>query len=237
MHRLADLDQAVTWLHQTGSIVQSGFEAARSEVANRIESFTSRPVSVAQASQEIISARSNTDDLSERALADLSLRVDQVRAASERSAQNLSQGIEHLRSSAEQNQRELVAKLVQLAERVERQTTAAAAPALTQPVAQPTTAVPAKPVAKPVPQPAPNAKSNVAPKQTTSEMKPDLDVRGIANWTVLDVFDGTAVLKGPRGVVEVAVGDTIPGVGRVQGIMRSGRRWVVATTKGVITPQ
>jgi hypothetical protein len=67
-------------------------------------------------------------------------------------------------------------------------------------------------------------------------MKPGMDVRGIANWTVRDALDGKAVLEGPRGTIKVAVGDTIPEIGRVQAIMRSGSRWVVATTKGVITP-
>ena len=102
---------------------------------------------------------------------------------------------------------------------------------------KPTPASPAKPVTKPVQQPAPAAKAKVAPKQTSTETKPGMDAKGITNWTVLDVFDGTAALEGPRGIVEVTVGDTIPEIGRVQAIMRSGRRWVVATTKGIITPR
>src|SRR5215212_11153834 len=52
MHRLVDLDQTATWLQQTGSALQSGFEVARHEIGSRIASFTSRPVSVAQASHE-----------------------------------------------------------------------------------------------------------------------------------------------------------------------------------------
>ena len=47
--------------------------------------------------------------------------------------------------------------------------------------------------------------------------------------------DEVAVLKGPRGVVQVEVGDDLPGVGRVLAIMHSGRGWVVATPKGWIT--
>jgi hypothetical protein len=52
---------------------------------------------------------------------------------------------------------------------------------------------------------------------------------------VQDVSDEVAVLKGPRGVVEVEVGDDLPNIGRVLAIMHSGRRWVVATPKGWIT--
>ena len=204
----------------------------------------SRPVSVAQASHEVTSSATRNNDIIERAVSDLSLRVDQVRAANDGSARDLGQGIERIQSSADQNHRELVAKLVQLTERVERverQSAAATAAAVVSPlVVQPTTAAPAKPVAQPIAKPAtppaPDAKAKVAPKQTSTEMKPGMDVRGIANWTVRDALDGKAVLEGPRGTIRVAVGDTIPEIGRVQAIMRSGSRWVVATTKGVITP-
>jgi hypothetical protein len=259
LHRLVDLDQAAPWLEHNGSILRSGFEAARNEIGSRIASFTSKPVSVAQASQEATSSATPNNDIIERAVADLSLRVDQVRAAHDGSARDRGQGIERIRNAAEQNHRELVAKLVQLTERVERmerQAAAAAAPAVAhQPVVPPTTPSPAKPVAKTVPkpvhdtkpvaktvpQPTPDTKAKVSPKQTSTEIKPDgmpgMDVNGIANWTVRDVFDGTAVLEGPRGVIDVTVGDTVPGIGRVQAITRSGRRWVVATTKGVITPR
>jgi hypothetical protein len=255
LHRLVDLDQAAPWLEHTGSILRSGFEAARNEIGSRIASFTSKPVSVVQASQEATSLATPNNDIIERAVADLSLRVDQVRAANDGAVRDLGAGIERLRSSVEQNQRELVAKLVQLTERmerIERQAAAVTVPGVTQPVSQPTTAAPAKPVAKPVTQlPAPSptkpvappavpltpdTKAKVAPKQTSTEMKPGVDVRGIANWTVRDAADGKAVLLGPRGTIKVAVGDTIPEIGRVQGIMRSGSRWIVATTKGVITP-
>ena len=51
LHRLVDLNERPTWLQQTETILQSGFEAARHEIGSKIASFTSRPVSVAQASQ------------------------------------------------------------------------------------------------------------------------------------------------------------------------------------------
>ncbi len=56
----------------------------------------------------------------------------------------------------------------------------------------------------------------------------------IAGWTVVDVRDGTAVLQGPEGVQMAARGDTIPGVGRVESIVRWGNRWIVATASGLI---
>src|SRR4051812_28872414 len=251
MHRLADLDQSAAWLQQAASLVQSGFEAARSEVGSRIASFTSNSTSVPEATERAAWQGPSRDETVARMVGDLSRQVDQVRAADEVWARELDTGIERVRSLTEHNHREIVAKLAQLAERmerVERQATAATAPAptqpgVTQPVVQATPTSPppkllAKSVAKPIPKPVSNAKAKATPKPTPTVAKPDvpdMDAKGIANWTVLSVSDGTAALKGPRGIIEVTVGDTIPGIGQIQAIMRSGGRWVVATSKGVIT--
>jgi hypothetical protein len=56
----------------------------------------------------------------------------------------------------------------------------------------------------------------------------------IEGWTVLDVRGGTAVLKGPDGVRTVTLGDTLPGIGRIDSIVRWGNRWIVATANGLI---
>jgi hypothetical protein len=59
----------------------------------------------------------------------------------------------------------------------------------------------------------------------------------IQGWTVRDVADGKAVLEGPNGIWKVASGDTVPGVGTVDSIVRWGNRWIVATSSGLITTQ
>ena len=87
LHRIVDLDKTATWVWKSGSILQSGFEVARREIGSRISSLTSGPTSVAQASQEVTSAGPNSDGMVERAVTDLSPKVDQVRAANEGSAQ------------------------------------------------------------------------------------------------------------------------------------------------------
>jgi hypothetical protein len=56
----------------------------------------------------------------------------------------------------------------------------------------------------------------------------------IPGWTVVDVRDGTAVLEGPDGIRMAARGDSIPGLGRVESIVRWGSRWVIATAGGLI---
>lgn len=56
----------------------------------------------------------------------------------------------------------------------------------------------------------------------------------IEGWTVLDVRGGMAVLQGPDGVRTVTPGDTVPGIGRIDSIVRWGNRWIVATANGLI---
>ncbi|MET4258262.1 hypothetical protein ABIC09_003204 [Bradyrhizobium sp. S3.12.5] len=56
----------------------------------------------------------------------------------------------------------------------------------------------------------------------------------IEGWTVLDVRGGTAVLAGPDGVRMATRGDTVPGIGRIDSIVRWGNHWIVATDGGLI---
>ena len=56
----------------------------------------------------------------------------------------------------------------------------------------------------------------------------------IEGWTILDVRGGMAVLQGPDGVRTAAASDTVPGIGRIDSIVRWGNRWIVATANGLI---
>jgi hypothetical protein len=69
------------------------------------------------------------------------------------------------------------------------------------------------------------------PMVPVAETKPTT----IEGWTVLDVRAGMAVLEGPDGVRTAARGDTVPGIGRIDSIVRWGNRWIVATASGLIT--
>jgi hypothetical protein len=59
----------------------------------------------------------------------------------------------------------------------------------------------------------------------------------IEGWTVREVVGGTAVLEGPNGQWRVTSGDTVPGLGKVDSIVRWGSRWIVATSKGLVSTQ
>lgn len=63
---------------------------------------------------------------------------------------------------------------------------------------------------------------------------PETKPTTIQGWAVINVRDGTAVLDGPYGPRMARLGDTIPGIGRVDSIVRWGNRWIVATSNGLI---
>ena len=86
----------------------------------------------------------------------------------------------------------------------------------------------------------PASQANAGPSAAAIAMRqplvaaPETKPATIPGWTVVDVRDGTAVLEGPDGIRMAARGDTIPGLGRVESIVRWGSRWVIATASGLV---
>jgi hypothetical protein len=78
--------------------------------------------------------------------------------------------------------------------------------------------------------------SSLAP-QTQPKLSPVPETRPttIPGWMLREVVNDTAVLQGPNGVWRVTRGDTVPGVGRVDSIVRWGNRWIVASSRGLIS--
>jgi hypothetical protein len=64
---------------------------------------------------------------------------------------------------------------------------------------------------------------------------PETKPTTIDGWVIREVANGRAVLQGPNGVWKVARGDTVPGLGTVDSIVLWGNRWIVATSRGLIT--
>jgi hypothetical protein len=80
-------------------------------------------------------------------------------------------------------------------------------------------------------------KASSSPRQPRAKLTPWPDTRPttIAGWTLREVDNGGAVVQGPNGVWRVTRGDTVPGVGKVESIVRWGNRWLVATSSGLIS--
>jgi hypothetical protein len=89
------------------------------------------------------------------------------------------------------------------------------------------------------------AQQNIASAEITRQAKtlpkpmpvPETRPATIKGWRVRDVVDGTAVLEGPNGISKAARGDMVPGLGRVDSIVLWGSRWIVSTSKGLISTQ
>jgi hypothetical protein len=73
--------------------------------------------------------------------------------------------------------------------------------------------------------------------QARAKLTPPPETRPatIEGWTLREVTNGTAVLEGPNGIWRAKRGDTVPGVGRVDSIVRWGSRWIVATSRGLVS--
>lgn len=85
------------------------------------------------------------------------------------------------------------------------------------------------------------AKAPAAPETTGSLPRPAVagpaqsPAKPLLGWTVRQVTDGLAVIEGREGVIEVELGAVVPNLGRVQDIKRENGRWLVVTSRGVIT--
>jgi len=84
----------------------------------------------------------------------------------------------------------------------------------------------------------PAASSGVHNKPKTQPTPfPETKPATIDGWVIREVSNGRAVLQGPNGVWKVARGDTVPGLGTVDSIVLWGNRWIVSTSRGLITTQ
>jgi hypothetical protein len=87
------------------------------------------------------------------------------------------------------------------------------------------------------PRPMTSTAATVKEVRTPTKLTPTPETRPttIEGWTLREVVNGTAVLEGPNGVWKVTPGQTVPGVGRVDSIVRWGNRLIVATSRGLIS--
>jgi TolA-binding protein len=85
----------------------------------------------------------------------------------------------------------------------------------------------------PSPERQPEAK---APETRTADAKaPDPRTIPVEGWVLRDVYDGMALVESRnKRLHEVAPGQSLPGVGRIEAIERRGKAWFVVTQKGVI---
>jgi hypothetical protein len=215
--------QVSAWSQDAWGALMSHLNATRKRVVASIEGLASE-----SGSHETVrsnEAPRNVAEVIEQVARGSFVKMDQVHASLEAAIREVGRGVERLDGSVErgrQDQRDLLAKLDQLQARLERVEHHFASTSSTRQAAPSEQPAAAKPAATSTP-------AAVAPPA------PPAQAKRIENWSIREVVDGMAVLAGPEGLIGVFSGDVVPGVGRVQSISRRGGRWVVATTRGVIT--
>jgi hypothetical protein len=117
-----------------------------------------------------------------------------------------------------------LAKISEAVDRLEKRTQVALVPPATIP------AVPS-PVASARPGALADVTGSIAPSAAAKDLS-RLPV--IPGWVLHSVYGGTALVRTRMGLMEVEVGDPLPGGGRVEAIRRDGGRWVVVTSRGLI---
>ena len=162
------------------------------------------------------------------------VRADQSR---EQQIRSLSLGVDGVNNGLAAVKSETNVTLAQLSGRIDKMQHEARTSSID---AGATGSLPSKPVAEgkdaPLP-PTKPASARLASLEEEHRQAPDAPAQkpaAIAGWSVLDVYDGVALVEGRRGAIEVVPGGTIPGAGVVRSIDRSGNGWTVTTTKGVI---
>ncbi len=225
-HELGNL----TWIQDSAGALVSYLDTQRKNLIANIESLWSKSASQVAISPDQVLNEIKTAEIIERSATALGIKMDLLRVSSATLINELGRGFEDLNGSVARNQRELLARLDQLQEQLERLEHQVSGPSSTrqaQPLEKPAAAQLAPPPlqssAPPIPAGAPK------PTRATTQIK------RIENWAVREVVDGMAILAGPGGIIGVLSGDVVPGLGRVQSISRRGERWVVATSKGLIT--
>jgi hypothetical protein len=129
----------------------------------------------------------------------------------------------------EKAQVEPAAKLAKLSEAVDK---LRAAP-VSAPVAAAAPAA-AREVTGSVSQPATVAAA--APAAAVAPAKPDVGrLPKVEGWVLRDVGNGGALIESRQGIFEVYAGDPVPGLGHVDAIRKQDGKWVVVTTKGLIS--
>lgn len=129
-----------------------------------------------------------------------------------------------LAENADKTSRDAASRLAQIAERLDR--IDRGAPLTTGSIAAPEPSIPTPP-------PRPAAESS-KPVGAAGPVQPQ-DRKALAGWTLRDIYDGLALIENRRvGLIEVAPGQIVRGLGRIEKIEQRGGRWVVVTQQGVI---
>ncbi|WFU74329.1 MULTISPECIES: hypothetical protein [unclassified Bradyrhizobium] len=76
--------------------------------------------------------------------------------------------------------------------------------------------------------------ASLAPPEVTGSVPPSAPRKVVKGWSVRQAYEGIAILQSPNGVIEVVLGQQVPGLGRIEEIRNENGRLVVESSGGVI---
>src|SRR3984893_10313943 len=190
---------------------------ARTEML-RTAQKTAEDILALKANVEALRAAQSQTAKDATALEGLKSRLEAVNTETGASIAELVGKVEHL-------QREPAAKLSQVLERLDRIERQIAAPLATASIGA--ASAPSRAAAG---KQAQLAGAPTKPPLENAQGHPQL----ITNWVVRDVYNGIALVESPRGSIEVAPGEIIPGAGMVKSIERRAAGWIVITSRGLV---
>ncbi|MGZ3411201.1 MAG: hypothetical protein ACXWKA_12760 [Xanthobacteraceae bacterium] len=167
-------------------------------------------------------------------IAKLSAEVAALKAAQDSTAKTTGSQLTRITERidrAERAQTEPTTRLSKLSETVDRLerrvASVAAPPATTAATPAPSTTIQQANSA--------DVTGTISSSQPTSAYAKDLSrLPIISGWTLQRIEDGRAYIYSREGMIEVAVGNALPGGGRVESIRRQDGRWVVVTSRGIV---
>ncbi|MBR1171707.1 hypothetical protein [Bradyrhizobium liaoningense] len=185
--------------------------AAPAQAPAQVADTSALDASVARIDADLVALKANVEQSSKSGLSQFNRANDRLDKLEKAQAEPLAR-IAKLSETVDKLRATPPAAPAQAAAAMPKETTGSIAP--TQPQTQVATA------AAPAP---------AAPKTEVGRLPT------IEGWRLRNASNGGALIEGRDGLYEVYPGDPIPGVGRVDAIRRQDGRWVVVTSRGLIT--
>ncbi|WP_453947175.1 hypothetical protein [Bradyrhizobium sp. USDA 372] len=197
----------------SGALATAGMMhfAAPAQAPVQVADTNALDASVARIDADLVALKANVEQSSKSGLSQFNRANDRLDKLEKAQAEPLAR-IAKLSETVDKLRATPPAAPAQAAAAMPKETTGSIAP--TQPQTQVATA------AAPAP---------AAPKTEVGRLPT------IEGWRLRNASNGGALIEGRDGLYEVYPGDPIPGVGRVDAIRRQDGRWVVVTSRGLIT--
>lgn len=150
----------------------------------------------------------------------------------------VSENLDGLRTAVDQSSKATNDRFGRFAENLDRiERVSSSSTAKLDKLAQVQAQAPATVASQPAPQAMPMMASVTAPEVTGSvppSERPSAPRKVVKGWSVRQAYEGIAILQSPNGVVEVVLGQQVPGLGRIEEIRNENGRLVVESSGGVI---